>query len=112
MAIELNVNNFQTEVKDSKMPVLVEFWASWCQPCLMMAPIIEELAGDKDLAEKVKIAKLQIDEGENMNVAQEYAVMSVPNLKLFKEGKVIKEINGLRSKEAILDELADVINKS
>jgi thioredoxin 1 len=110
MAIELNTANFQAEVKDSKMLVLVDFWASWCQPCLMMKPIIQELANDKSLTEKIKIATLQIDEGENMRIAQEYGVVSVPNLKLFKGGKVVKEIFGSRSKEAIIEEIRELIN--
>ncbi len=107
MPIELDAKNFKTEVLDSEAPVFVDFWASWCQPCQMMNPIIDELAKDKGLEGVVKIAKLQIDKDENMDLANELRIMSVPNLRVFKGGKVVSEITGARPaadlKEKILE---------
>ena len=98
-ALELKKDNFKSEVLDSNIPVLVDFWATWCVPCQLMAPILDELA--QDLAGKVKIAKLNTEDGDNQDLAMEYQIQSIPNMKLFKDGKVIGEFIGLRNKETL-----------
>lgn len=101
--IELNKDNFNTEVLESAMPILVDFWAPWCVPCKMMAETLEELA--EEMADKVKVAKLNTDEGENQDLARKYEIQSIPNMKLFRDGKVIAEFVGLRNKETLQKEI-------
>jgi len=101
--INVDHKNFETEVLKSEIPVLVDFWAPWCGPCLMMAPVLEEAA--KELSGKIKIAKLNTQIPENQGLAYEYQIMSIPNMKLFSGGKVIKEFVGYRPKELFLPEL-------
>lgn len=98
-ALELKKDNFAAEVLNNDLPVLVDFWATWCAPCQMMAPILDELS--EELAGKVKIAKLNTEDGPNQDLAMEYQIQSIPNMKLFKGGKVIGEFIGLRSKETL-----------
>ena len=94
--IKITADNFETEVLKSEVPVLVDFWATWCGPCRMQGPIIDELA---DEVEGVKFAKLDVD--ENMPIAQKYGVASIPTLKVFKGGEVIESVVGLQSKENV-----------
>jgi thioredoxin 1 len=101
MAIELTDKNFEQEVIKSDKPVLVDFWAVWCGPCQMMGPIIEELS--KEMEEKIKIGKLEVD--ANPQTAEKYEIMSIPSLKVFKNGKVIKEFTGLQNKMILKNEL-------
>ena len=86
--------SFETDVLQSGVPVLVDFWASWCGPCKMVGPIVEELADD--FAGKVKVCKLNVD--ENTKTAQAYGVMSIPTLILFKNGKEVDSVVGFRPK--------------
>ncbi len=99
-------DNFQTEVLDSKEPVLIDFWAAWCGPCRMIAPIMEELA--TELGGKVKIGKLDVD--NNPRVAMEYGIRSIPALLLFHEGKVVDNIVGLVPKNFIMQRLESYLN--
>tara|TARA_B100000315_G_C14547971_1_gene574229 strand:+ start:421 stop:738 length:318 start_codon:yes stop_codon:yes gene_type:complete len=95
MEVNLTSDNFQTEVIDSTIPALVDFWAPWCGPCQMIAPHIKELA--KDCTGKLKVCKLNVDEAPD--VATKYAVMSIPALMLFKEGKIMETKVGSMGKE-------------
>lgn len=102
MEYQFTDENFETEVLQSKIPVLVDFWATWCGPCQMMTPLIEELA--KELEGKVKVGELNVDEAPQ--TAGKYNVMSVPTLILFKNGEVAKILVGFRTKEDILKEIS------
>ena len=101
MAMEFTDQNFEGEVINSEKPVLVDFWAPWCGPCQVMGPIMEELSAE--MGDKIKIGKLNVD--ENGEVAQKYGIMSIPSLKVFKGGKVVKEFTGVQSKETLKEEL-------
>jgi len=96
-AIHLTKDNFKQEVLESKVPVLVDFWASWCGPCQMVAPIIEEIA--EEITE-AKIAKVDVD--AQPELAKEYRVMSIPTLMVFKDGQVVRREAGAKPKEDIL----------
>jgi thioredoxin 1 len=102
-AQEIKKSNFKTEVLDSELPVLVDFWATWCMPCQMMAPILDELS--TEMEGKLKVAKVNTEDGENQDLAMEYQIQSIPNMKLFKGGKVIGEFIGLRNKETLRGEI-------
>ncbi len=108
--IEITNENFDGEVLKSDIPILVDFWAPWCQPCLMMAPALEELS--EELNGRVKIGKLNTELSEHQILAMQYQIQSIPNMKLFKEGKMIKEFIGLRSKEALKAEIEEELNLS
>jgi len=101
--IELTDASFAEKVLQSRMPVLVDFWAPWCLPCRMASPIIEELA--ETYKDKVLVAKLNID--ENPATAAKYQVMSIPTMILFKGGKEIKRIVGFSGKEEIKAEISN-----
>ena len=92
--VTLTQENFAQEVLQSSSPVLVDFWAEWCGPCKMIAPILEELADEYD--GRVKIGKVNID--EHQGVASEYGIRAIPTLLLFNKGEVADQIVGLRSK--------------
>lgn len=95
-AIHLTKENFKQEVLESEVPVLVDFWAEWCGPCQMVLPIVEELAGE---VEDAKICKVNVD--EQMELAKEFRVMSIPTLMVFKGGQKVKSEVGAKSKEEL-----------
>ncbi|MGH3950676.1 MAG: thioredoxin [Pseudonocardiaceae bacterium] len=97
--------SFADDVLTSDKPVLVDFWATWCGPCKMVAPVLEEIATEH--AEKITVAKLDID--ENPGTARDYQVMSIPTLILFQGGKPVKQIVGAKPKAALLSDLSDVL---
>lgn len=99
--LKITKENFEKEVLNSDKPVLLDFWASWCTPCKMVSPIIEEIAGEVTNA---KVGKINID--EQPELAQAFNVMSIPTLAVMKNGKVINSIVGARPKSAILKLLA------
>lgn len=100
--LEFDDNNFQTEVLGSSDPVLVDFWAPWCGPCKMLAPTIDELAGD--YSGKVRIGKVNTD--NSRQVAIDHQISAIPTLILFKDGEVVERVSGLQPKQqlaALLD---------
>ncbi len=101
MAIEFTDKNFKEEVLQSDKVVLVDFWAPWCGPCQMMGPIIDELA--TEMGEGFKIGKLNVD--ENSQSASDYGIMSIPAIKVFKNGQIVKEFTGVQNKESLKAEL-------
>ncbi|WP_378951933.1 thioredoxin [Pelosinus sp. sgz500959] len=107
MASVLNVNDetFQDEVLDSKVPVLVDFWAPWCGYCTKLTPVFDELAGE--MGEKVKFVKINVD--ENRAVAQKYSVMSLPTMLFFKEGEQIEKLMGFMPKSTIIGKITPLL---
>lgn len=98
MTKTINESEFENEVLKSSIPVLVDFWAEWCGPCRMLAPIIDELAREYS-EDKVKIYKLNVD--ENPKVAAKYGIMAIPTVIIFKNGKPFEQITGVRPKNDI-----------
>ena len=99
-AININKNNFQTEVLNSDKTVLLDFWASWCAPCRMVAPIVEEIAGERG---DIKVGKINVD--EEPELANKFSIMSIPTLVVMKNGKIVQQVSGARPKNAILEML-------
>jgi len=97
MTVEINDASFKSEVTDSPLPVLVDFWAPWCGPCKMIAPVLEELAQEYD--GKAKIVKINID--DNQNTPAQFGVRSIPTLILFKNGNEVEKIIGAQSKDKL-----------
>ncbi len=97
-SLNVTKNNFKSEVLDSTTPVLVDFWASWCGPCRMLTPVVDQIAQEK--AGAVKIAKINVD--EEPQLAAQFGVMSIPTLVLFRDGQPVSKSVGVRPKQAIL----------
>ena len=102
METVLTDENFKTEILNSKVPCLVDFWAPWCAPCLMVAPILEEIA--KEYQGKLKVGKLNVDEAPQ--TASQYGIMSIPTLSIFKDGERVDTVVGVRPKEDIVSRIS------
>lgn len=100
MAMEFTDSNFEQEVLKSDKPVLVDFWAPWCGPCQMMGPVVDQLAAE---ATGAKVGKVNVD--ENPATAQKYGIMSIPTMKIFKNGQIVKEFVGMQGKDTLKSEL-------
>jgi len=105
LEVEVNGNNFQQEVLESSVPVLVDFWAPWCMPCRMLAPTVEKLAEENE--GKLKVCKLNTD--ENQNIAAQYGIQGIPTLIVFKEGKEVGRTVGVMSKEKLQEKLDPIL---
>lgn len=95
--LKITSENYEEEVLNAKGRVLIDFYADWCGPCKMMAPVVEELA--EEFAGKIKVGKVNVD--NNQNLAMEYGIMSIPTLVILENGKQIKTLVGFRSKEEL-----------
>lgn len=105
MVHEITDKNFKQEVLENQKIVLVDFWAPWCGPCMMMGPIIDELASE--FGDKIKFTKINVD--ENPETASTYEIMSIPSIKIFKDGKIHEIFTGVQSKELLKEALTRLI---
>jgi thioredoxin 1 len=103
--VTLTSGTFDETVNSSTTPIVVDFWAEWCGPCKMIAPILSEIASEK--AGQVTIAKLNVD--EHGDIAQRYGVMSIPTLLVFKDGEIVKRLVGAKGKGQLLSELEEFL---
>jgi len=103
--VDVTDETFKTDVLGSEKTVVVDFWATWCGPCKMVAPVLDEIAGENK--EKLTVAKLDID--ANPATARDYGVMSIPTMIVFQNGKPVKQIVGAKPKAALLRDLADYL---
>lgn len=101
----LDNNNFQKEIIQSNVPALVDFWATWCGPCKMISPIIDEIAKEYD--GKLKVSKINIDDSPEL--ASQFGIMSIPTLLFFKDGEVIDQITGVVSKATLKEKIDEIL---
>jgi thioredoxin 1 len=101
---DVSDNNFQAEVIESETPVLVDFWAPWCGPCRVVAPVLEEIAGERD---DMRIVKMNVD--DNQQTAAQFGILAIPTMILFRNGQEAKRIQGALPKKRLEAELAPVL---
>ena len=99
-AININQNNFHDEVMNSQKPVLLDFWASWCAPCRMVVPLVEQIAQERS---DIKVGKINID--EEFELARQFGISSIPTLVVMKDGQILRQATGARPKHQILEML-------
>ena len=102
--VTIDEANFDREVTQSQQPVLIDFWAEWCGPCKMIAPVIDEIA--RETAGTIKVGKVNIDDNQSLSVR--YNVRAIPTLLLFKNGQVVDQVTGMTSKKDLLGRIAAV----
>lgn len=107
MEIVLNDENFEEEVLKSELPVLVDFWAEWCPPCLMVVPVLEEIS--RDYAGRLKVGRLNVD--ENILTTTKYGIQSIPTFIIFKNGKVLGQTVGAMPKEVFEAKIGEILNE-
>lgn len=107
--IHVTFADFEEKVLKADGPVLVDFWASWCFPCVLMAPVLDELSVDADLKGKLTIAKFDVEAEGNDKIAREYEIMSLPTFKLFSKGKIVNEFIGARPAPDFKPELEEAL---
>ncbi len=103
--LEFTDQNFEKEVLRSKVPVLVDFWASWCMPCLKIAPLVEELSNEYD--GKIKFGKMNVENDQKF--AQQYGIRSIPTLLIFKDGKIASQLIGVQPKRNLVEKIKEVL---
>jgi len=105
--LEITDQNFAKETQGSDKPVLIDFWASWCGPCRMIAPVLDEIA--KEFAGKIKVGKLNVD--ENSDIPTQLGIMNIPTLVIFKDGEEIDRMVGVMSKKELQDKINRALNE-
>lgn len=103
-------DDFIAKVINSDKYVLVDFWATWCKPCQMMAPVLDEISEDEHLADKLEVTKVNVEDPRNQVLVQAFQIQGIPNMKLFHGGKVVKEFVGFRPKSQLKAELMGMVN--
>lgn len=104
--VEVTDSNFQNEVLNADKPVLIDFWAEWCGPCKMIAPVVEELAREYD--GKLKVGKVDVD--SNQQVSMQFGIRSIPTLLIFKQGKVVDQLVGAVPKKMLVEKITKHLN--
>lgn len=105
--ILLSEQNWETEITNSDLPVVVDFWAEWCAPCRMMAPILEEIK--REYQGKIKVGKLNVD--ENSTIAGQYRIMGIPTLLFFRSGKIVDKVVGIVSRKTLDDKIGKLLKE-
>jgi thioredoxin 1 len=103
--VEVSDAEFESSIVQSDKPALVDFWAEWCQPCKMLAPVVEEIAGE--YIDKVRVAKVNVD--DNPAIATKFGIRGIPTLLLFKEGKVVQQMVGVKPKADITKAIDEIL---